>query len=164
MSGSRWVTTPSWLSGSLFSFSHSVMPDYLQLHGFQGTRLPCPSSSPEVYSNSSPMIQQCYLTNSFSVSLFFSCPQSFPESVSFSKTWLLASGGQSIGVSTSTSVVPMNIQDWFTLGWTGLISLPSKGLSRVFSSTAIRKHRFFGIHPSLSSFILHPPLSSIHDY
>ena len=163
-SNSRWVTTPSWLSELLFSFSHSVVPDYLQLHGLQGTRLPCPSSSPGVYSNSSPLIQRCYLTNSFSVAPFSSCPQSFPESVSFSKSWLLASGGQSIGVSTSASVIPMNIQDWFPLGWTGLISLKSKELSRVFSSTTIRKHRFFGIHPSLFSLILRPPLSSIHHY
>ena len=82
---------------------------------------------------------------------FSSCPQSFPTSGSFSMSWLFTSGGQSIGASSSASILPMNVQDWFPLGWTGLISLQFKGLSRVFSSTTVWKHQFFGIQHSLRS-------------
>ena len=139
------------------------MSDSLWPHGLQHTRLPCPSPTPRAYSNSCPLSQWCHPTVSSSV-VPFSCLQSFPASGSFPMSQFFTSGAQSIGVSTSASVIPMNIQDWFPLGWTGLISLKSKELSRVFSSTTIRKHRFFGIHPSLFSLILRPPLSSIHHY
>ena len=104
------------------------------------TRLPCPSLSPGVCSNSCPLSQWCQPTVSSSVTLFSSCPQSFPSSGSFPMSWFFASGGQSIGALASASVLPMNIQGWFPLGLTDLISLLSKGLLRVFSSTIIWKH------------------------
>ena len=131
-------------------FSCSVVSDSFQLHGLKHTRLPCPSPTPGVYSNSCKLSWWCHPTNISSVIPFSSCPQSFPPSGSFSMSQLFAWGGQSIGVSASTSVLPMNIQDWFTLGWTGLISLQSKGLSRVFSTT-VQKHQFFSAQPSLWS-------------
>ena len=106
-------------------------------HGLQHARPPCPSPTPRVYSNSCPLSQWCHPTISSSVVSFSSHLQSFPASGSFQMSQLFASGGQSIGVSASTSVFPMNIQDWFPLGWTGLISLQSKGLSRVFSNTTV---------------------------
>ena len=106
-------------------------------HGLQHARPPCPSPTPRVYSNSCPLSQWCHPTISSSVVSFSSHLQSFPASGSFQMSQLFASGGQSIGVSASTSVFPMNIQDWFPLGWTGLISLQSKGLSRVFSYTTV---------------------------
>ena len=121
-------------------FSHSVMSDSLRLHGLQHARLPCPSPTPSVYSNSSPSSQWCHPTISSSVITFSPCLQSFPASGSFPMSWFFTSGGQSIGVSASASVLPMNIQDWFLLGWTGWISLQSKGLSRVFSNTTHQKH------------------------
>ena len=105
------------------------MSDSLQLHGLQHTRPPCPLPTPGVYSNSCPSSRWCHPIISSSVVPFFSCPQSFPASRSFQMSQLLTSGGQSIGVSASTSVLPMNIQDWFSLGWTGWISLQSNGLS-----------------------------------
>ena len=108
-----------------------------------------PSGSPGVCSNSCPLSQWCHPTISSSVVPFSSCPQSFPASGSFPVSQTFASGGQSIGASAS--VLPMNSQGWFPLGLTGLISLLSKGLSRVFFSTTIRKHQFFGTQPSLSS-------------
>ena len=98
---------------------------------------------PRVYSNSCPSSQWCHPAISSSVIPFSSCLQSFPESGSFSMSQFFPSGGQSIGVSASASVLPMNIRDWFPLGWTGWISLPSKGLSRVFSNTTVQKHQFF---------------------
>ena len=101
-----------------------------------------------VCSNSCPLSQWCYPTMSSSIALFSSCPQSFPASASFPFSWLFASGGQSIGASASTSVIPMNTQGWLLLGLTSLISLQSKGLSRIFSSTTIQKHQFFGTKPS----------------
>ena len=104
-------------------------------HGLEHTRLPCPSLSPGVCSDSYPLSQWCYLTISSSVALFSFCLQSFPASGSFPMSRVFTSGGQSIGASASASVLPMNIQGWFPLGLTGLISLLSKGLSRVFSST-----------------------------
>ena len=107
-------------------------------------RLPCPSLSPGVCLNSYPRSQWCHLTISSSVTRFSSCPQSFPESGSFPMNLLFASSGQSIGVSTSASVLPVNIQGWFPLVLTGLISLQSKGLSRVFSSTTVWKYLLFG--------------------
>ena len=114
----------------------------------QYARLPCPSLSPGVWSNSYPLSQWCHPATSFSVAPFLSCPQSFPPSGSFLVSQPFATGGQSIGASTS--VLPMNIQGWFPLGLTGLI-LQSKGLSRVFSSTTIWKHQFFSAQPSLWS-------------
>ena len=123
----------------------------LQPHGQLHTRLPCPSSTPGAYSNSFLSSQWYYPTISFSVDPFSSHIQSFPESGSFPMSQLFASGGQSIGVSASASVLPMNIQDWFPLGWTGWISLRSKGLSRVFSNTTVQKHQIFGARLSLYS-------------
>ena len=114
------------------------------------TSLPCPSLSPEVCSNLCPFNRWCYLTISSPAAHFSSCPQSFPASGLFPMSQLFSSGGQNIGASASTSVLPMNIQDWFPLGWSGLI-LQSKGLSRVFSSTTIRKHQFFGAPPLWSN-------------
>ena len=115
------------------------MPDYLQPHELQHARPPCPPLTPGVYSDSCPLSWWCHPTISFFVIPFSSCLQSFPASGSFPLSQFFASGGQSIGVSALTSVLPMNIQDWFPLGWTGLISLQSKGLSRVFSNTTVQK-------------------------
>ena len=108
--------------------------------GLQHARPPCPSPTPGVHPNSCPLSQWCHPTISSSVIPFSSCPQSFTVSGSFPMSQLLASGGQSIGVSALTSVLPMNTQDWSPLGWTGWISLLSKGLSRVFSNTTVQKH------------------------
>ena len=130
-------------------FSRSVVSDFLWPHETQHTRPPCPSPTPGIYPNSCPLSQWCHLTISSSVVPFFSCPQSFPTSGSFQMSQLFASGGPSIGVSASTSVLPMNTQDWFPLGWTCWISLQSKGLSRVFSNTTVHKHQFFGAQLSL---------------
>ena len=139
-------------------FSHSVMSDSLRPHGLQHARLPCPSPTPGAYSNSCPSHQWCHPTISSSVIPFSSCLQSFLASGSFPMSLFVTSGGQSIGVSASTSVLPMNVQDWFPLGWTGWISLQSKGLSGVFSNTTVQKHQFFGTQ--LSS----PPNSHIHTW
>ena len=109
------------------------MSDSLQTHGLQHTRLPCPSSSSGACSNSCPLSQWCYLIISSSITPLSSYPQSFPASGSFPMSQLFASGSQSTGASASASVLSMNIQDWSPLGWTGWISLQSKGLSRVFS-------------------------------
>ena len=117
---------------------------FFATHGLQHARLPCPSPAPGVYSNSCPSRRWCHPTISSSVIPFSSHLQSFPASGSFPMRWLFTSGGQSIGISASASVLSMNIQGWFPLGLTGLISLLSKGLSRVFSSTAVQKHQFFG--------------------
>jgi len=132
-------------------FSHSVISNSLQPQGLQHARLPCPSPTPGACSNSCPSSQWCHPTISSSVIPFSSCLQSFPASGSFPMSQFFSSGGQSIGASASASVHPMNIQDWSPLGWTGLISLQSKGLSRVFSNTTIWKHRFFDAQPSLWS-------------
>ena len=131
-------------------FSCSVVSDSLQPQEPQHARPPCPSPTPGVYPNPCPLSWWCYPTISSSIVLF-SCPQSFPASGSFPMSQLLASGDQSIGVSASTSILPMNTQDWSPLGLTGWISLQSKGLSRVFSSTTVRKHQFFGAQISLWS-------------
>ena len=112
----------------------------LRLHRLQHTRPPCPSPTSGVYSNSYPLSQWCHPTTSSFVVPFSSCPQSFPASGSFQMSQFFISGGQSIGVSAS--VLPMNIQDWFPLGWTGWISLQSKGLSRVFCNTTVQKHQY----------------------
>ena len=125
-------------------FSRSVMSDSLRPHESQHARPPCPSLTPWVYSNSCPSSQQCHPAISSSVGPFSSCPQSFPALGSFLMSQLFAWGGQSIGVSASASVLPMNTQDWSPLGWTGWISLQSKGFSRVFCNTTVQKHQFFG--------------------
>ena len=130
-------------------FSCSVVSNSLQPHGLYHARPCCPSPTPGVYSNSCPLSWWCYPTISSSVVPFSSCPQSFPASGSFLMSQLFASGGQSIGVSTSTSVLPMNIRDWLPLGWPGWISLQSKGLSRVFSNTTVKKHQFITTQRSL---------------
>ena len=137
-------------------FSRSVLYS-LRPHGLQHTRLPCPSPTPGACSNSYPLSLWCRPTISFSVIPFFSGLQSFPASGSFLVSQFFTSGGQSIGVSASASVLPMNIQDWFPVEWTDWISLQSKGLSRVFSNTTVQKHQFFGgqlYHPAYS--LRHP--------
>ena len=130
-------------------FSCSVMSDSLRPHGLQHTRPPCPSPTPRVYSNSYPSSWWCHPTISSSVVPFSSCLQSFPASGSFPVSQFFASGSQSIGVSASASVLPMNIQDWFPLGWIGWISLLSKEHSRVFSNTTVQKHQFCGAQLSV---------------
>ena len=120
-------------------------------HGLQHARPPCPSPNPGVYSNSCPLSLWCPPTISSSVIPFSSCLQSFPASGSFPISQFFTSGGQSIKVSASASVIPMNIQDWFPLGWTGWISLQSKGLQRVFSNTTVQKHQLFSAQLSLWS-------------
>ena len=134
---------------SSVQFSRSIVSDSLWSHGLEHARPPCPPPTPIVYSKSSPLSQWCHPTISSSVVPFSSCLQSFPASGSFPMSQFFESGGQSIGVSSSASVLPMNIQDWFPLGWTGWISLQSKGLSRVFSNTTVQKHQFFGTQLSL---------------
>ena len=124
---------------SVSSVARSCLTLSLWPHGLQHTRPPCLSSTPRAYSNSCPWIQWCHPTISSSIIPFSSCPQSFPASVSFQMRQLFTSGGQRIGISASASVLPMNIQDWFLLGWTGWISLQFKGLSRVFSNTTAHK-------------------------
>ena len=116
------------------------MSDSLWPHGLQHTRLPCPSVSPRVCSNSCPLSRWCHPTISSSVVPFSSCPRSFPASGSFQMSQVFSSGGQSIRVSASASVLKISIQDWFPLGWTDWISLQSKGLSRVFSNTTVQKY------------------------
>ena len=130
-------------------FSRSVVSDSLWPHELQHARPPCPSPTPKVYPNSCPLSRWYHPTVSSPVIPFFSCPQSFPASGSFPMSQLFASGGQSIGVSASTSVLPKNTQDWSPLGWTGWISLQSKGFSIVFSNTTVQKHQFFGAQLSL---------------
>ena len=130
-------------------FSCSVVSYSLRPHEPQHTRPPCPSPTPGVHPNPCPLSWWCHPTISSSVVPFSSHPQSFPASGSFQMSKLVTSGGQSIGVSASTSVLPMNTQDWSPLGWTGWISLQSKGLSRVFSNTTVQKHQFFCAQLSL---------------
>ena len=132
-------------------FNRSVVSDSLQPHGLQHIRPPCPSPTPEVYSNSCPLSWWCHPIISSSLIPFSSCLQSFPASGSFQMSQLFLSGGQSIGVSASTSVLPMNIQDWSPLGWTCWISLQFKGLWRVFPNTIVQKHQLFGTQLSLWS-------------
>ena len=129
---------------SSVQFSRPVVSDSLQPHESQQARPPCPSPTPGVYSNSCAWSRWCHPTLSSFVVPFSSCHQSFPASGSFPMSQLFALGGQSIGVSASASVLPMNIQDWPPLGWTGWISLQYKGLSRVFSNTTVQKHQCFG--------------------
>ena len=137
-------------------FSRSVVSDSVQSHGLQHARLPCLSLSPGACSNSCPLRQWCHPTISSFVAPFSSCLQSFLASEFFPMSWLFAPGDQIIG--DLASILPMNMQDWFPLGLTGLISLKSKGLSRVFSSTTIWKHQFLGPQPFLLS------ISQIHTW
>ena len=136
-------------SFSSVHFSHSVVSNSLWLHGLQLARHPCPSPTPRVYSNSCPLSRWCHPTISSSVVPFASCLQSFPASGSFQMSQFFKSGGPSIVVSASISVLPMNIQEWFPLGWTDWISLLSKGLSRDFSNTTVQQHQFFSTWFSL---------------
>ena len=138
-------------SFSSVQFSRSVVSNSLWPHELQHARPPCPSPTPGLYSNSCPLNRWCHPTISSSVVPFSSCPQSCPASGSFQMSQLFASGGQSIGVSALASVLPMKIQDWSPLGWTGWISLQSKGLSRVFSNTTVQRYQFFGAQLSLWS-------------
>ena len=145
---------------NLFTMESSIISSVLSLirvwplvtHEPQHARSPCPSPTPGVYPNSCPLSRWCHPAISSSVIPFFSCPQSLPESGSFPMSQLFAWGGQSIGVSASASVLPTNTQDWSPLGWTGwMISLQSKGLSRIFFSTTVQKLQFFGAHLSSQS-------------
>ena len=132
-------------------FSHLVVSNSLRPHELQHARPPCPSPTPGVHPNSCASSQWCPPAISSFVIPFSSCPQCFPASGSFQMSQLFTSGGQSIGVSASASVLPLNTQDWSPLGWTGWISLQSKGLSRVFSNTTVQKHQFFSAQLSLES-------------
>ena len=162
MGGRRWLwgqlisTLITWLHlmalqlpVETVQFSHSVMSSSFRTHGLQHARPPCPSATPRVYWNSCPFSRWCHPTISSSVNPFFSRLQPFPVSGFFPMSQLFTSGGQSIGVLASTSDLPMNTQDWFPLGWTGWISLQSKGLSRVFSNTTVQNHQLFGAQLSL---------------
>ena len=149
------------LTDSLFYFWYSAIDSFFSsVQSFshirffatpwpQRTRPPCPSPTPRVYPNSRPLSQWCHPIISSSVVPFSSCPQSFQASGSFPMSQLFASGGQRIGVSASTSVLPENVQNWSPLGWPGWISLQSKGLSRVFSNNTLQRHQFFGAQLSL---------------
>ena len=144
----------------LASFSHSVTPSSLQPHGLQHIRLPWPSPSPGVHSDSCPSSRWCHPTISSSVIPFSSRLQYFPASGFFPINRLFASGGQSVAASASASVLPVSIQGWFPLGLTGLISLLSRELPRIFSSTPIQKHQFFGaqlLYGSTLTWLLEKP-------
>ena len=141
---------------SSVQFSCSVVSNSLQPHEPQHT---CPSPTPRVYPNPCPLSRWCHPSISPSVVPFSSCPQSLPASGSFPMSQLFASGGQSIGVSASASVLPMNTQDWSPWGWTGWISLQFKGHSRVFSNTTVQKHQFFCAQLSLY-FNSHPYMNT----
>ena len=144
----------------MLSFSHSVMSNSLLPHGLQHTSLPCPSPSPRVCSNSCPLNWWWHPNISFSVTPFSSCPQSFPTSGPFPMSQLFISGGQNIGASALASVLPMNIQGWFPLGLTGLISLLSKGLSRVFSNMTVRKQLFLQYSAFFMVQLSHPYMTT----
>ena len=143
------------LFSSVQSLSHIRL---FVTHRPQHTRPPCPSATPRVYPNSCPLSLCCHPTISSSL-VPFSCLQSFPAWGSFQMSQLFALGGQNIGVSASTSVLPKNIQDWSHLGWTDWISLQSKGLSRVFPNTTVQKHQFLG-----ARFLYRPALTPLHDH
>ena len=155
MNGLIWI---KFLLQVSVQFSRLVVSDSLQPHELQHTRPPCPSPTPGVHPNSCPSSRWCHPAISSSVIPFSSCPQSLSASGSFPMSQLFAWDGQSIAVSASASVLPINTQDWSPLGWTGWISLQSKGLARVFSSTTVQKHQFFSIQ--LSS----PSNSHIHTW
>ena len=143
----------------ILQFSGLVMSNSFRPHESQHARPPCPSPTHGIHPNSCPLSQWCHPTISSSVVPFSSCPQSFSASGSFQMSQIFAWGGQSIGASASTSVLPMGNQDWSPLGWTGWISLQSKGLSRVFSNTTVQN-----INSSVLSFLYSPTLTSIHYY
>ena len=145
----RDLRFPRWHSS--VQFSCSVASDSLRPHESQHAGPPCPSPTPGVHPDSRPLSQWWHPAISPSVVPFSSCPQSLPAPGSFQISQLFASGGQSIGVSASAPVLPMNIQDWSPLGWTGWISLQSKGLSRFFSNTTVQKHQFFSTQLSSQS-------------
>ena len=149
-SKSRNYTLDWWITFSV-QFSRSVVSDSLWPYEWQHARPPCPSPTPGVHSNSHPSSWWCHPAILSSVIPFSSCPQSLPASESFPLSQLFAWGGQSTGVSAVASVLPKNTQDWSPLGWTGLISLQSKGLSRVFSNTTVQKHQFFSAQLSSQS-------------
>jgi len=144
----RWIYYFDYCS---VRFSRSVVSDSLRPHESQHARPPCPSPTPRVHSGSCPLSPWCHPAISSSVIPFSSCPQSLPASGSFPMSQLFAWSGQSIGVSASASVLPMNTQDWSPLEWTGWKSLQSKGLSRVFSNTTVQKHQFFSTQLSSQS-------------
>ena len=149
----------------LVQFSCSVVSDSLWPHESQHDRPPCPSPTPGACSNSRPSSWWCHPAISSSVIPFSSCPQSLPASGSFQMSQLFPSGGQSIGVSASASVLPMNTQDWSLLGCTGWIALQSKGLSRVFSNTTVQKHQLFRTQlSSQSNFHIHTWLLENHSF
>ena len=154
-----YLTWHTKVNFSSVQFSCSVVSNSLWPHELQHTKPPCPSPTPGVYSNLRPSSWWCHPAISSSVVPFSSCPQSLPASGSFPMSQLFTLGGQSIGVSASASVLPKNAQDWSPLGWTGWISLQSKGLSRVFSNTTVQKHHFLVL-----SFLHSPTLTSIHDH
>ena len=145
-----------WSGINSVQFSSLVVSKSLRSHGKQHTSLPCPSPIPTACSNSCPLLRWCHPTISSSVVSFSSCLQSCPASGSFQMSQFFTLGGQSIGASASGSILPMNIKDWFPLELPGLISLQSKGLSRVFCNTTVQKHQFFGTQLSNSHII--------HDY
>ena len=169
-----WNSAFSWVYFSLsplpFSsllssvqFSRSIVCDSLWPHELQHARFPCPAPTPGACSNSCPSSQWCHPTISSTVVPFSSCRLSFLASGSFPMSHFFTSSSQSIGVSASTSVLPVNIQDWFTLGWTGWISLLAKGLSRVFSNTMVQKHPFLGAQLSLQpNCHIHPQICRRH--
>ena len=132
-------------------FSHSIVFNSLRPHELWHARPPCPSTTPGVHPNSCASSRWCHPAISSSAVPFSSCPQSLPASESFPMSQLFTSGGQSIGILASTSVLPMNTQDRSPLGWTSWISVQFKGLSRVFSNTTVQKHQFFGAQPSSQS-------------
>ena len=147
---------------SIFVVVLQVVSDSLWCHRLQNTRLPSPSPSLRVCPNSCPLNWWCHPITSSSVTFFSFCLQSFPASGSFPVSWLFVSGGQSIGVSASASFFPMNIQGWFPLGLTGLISLQSKGLSRTSAAPCFKNIDFSAL--ALRLVFYGPPLTSVHDY
>ena len=151
------LATKQFSNSKSIQFSHSVVSDSLRPHAACQASLSIANS--RVYSISCPLSQWCHPAISSSVIPFSFCPQPFSASGSFQMSQLFASGGQIIGISASTSVLPMNTQGWSPLGWTGWISLKSKGLSRVFSNTTVQKHQFFG-----TQILYSPTLTSIHDH
>ena len=151
-----WTTLSDWTELIEWQFQNQY---FWEIGKVKLSFFSCSSSTPGPNSNSCPLRWWCHQTISSSVAPISSCLQSFPGSGSFPRSQFFASGGQSIGVPPSTSVLPMNTQDWSPLGWTGLISLQFKGLSRVFSSTPIWKHQFFD-----AQILYGPTLTSIHDY
>ena len=156
----KWRDGEDLIKFSQFSqFSRSFMSDSLWPHGLQHARPPCSSPTTGVYPNSCPLSWWCHPIISSSVVPFSFCLQSFPASGSFPMSQSFSSGGQSIGASASASVLPMNIQCWSSLALTGLISLLSKGFSRVFSNTTVQKHKFFG-----ACLLYGPSLTPIHEY